>query len=70
MTHRGRRRYVATVKIQLAYARSSLSLDLQVRDENDRVLHQVRDFEWSLQDIGQLQDVLLNLKIELESEDT
>ena len=48
----------------------SLSLDLQVRDESNRVLHQVRDFEWSLQDIDRLQDVLLNLKIELESEDT
>lgn len=49
---------------------TSLSFDLQVRDEADRVLHQVRDFEWSLQDIDQLQDVLLNLKIELESEDS
>lgn len=49
---------------------ASLSLDLQVRDERDRVLHQVRDFEWSLADIDRLQNVLLNLKIELESEDS
>ena len=46
-----------------------LSVDLQVRDARDRVLHQVRDIEWNLQDVGDLPDVLLHLKIELESED-
>jgi signal recognition particle receptor subunit beta len=46
-----------------------VSLDLQVRDERNRVLHQVRDIEWSLQDADSLQDVLLHLKIELERED-
>jgi len=46
-----------------------VSLDLQVRDERNRVLHQVRDIEWSLQDVENLRDVLLHLKIELERED-
>jgi signal recognition particle receptor subunit beta len=47
-----------------------LSLDLQVRDGRDRVLHQVRDIEWNLHEIDRLQDVLLLLKIELERDDS
>ena len=37
---------------------------------SDRVLHQVRDIEWSLQDVDSLHDVLLHLKIELDRDDS
>ncbi len=46
-----------------------ISIDLQVRDDRDRVLHQVRDVQWDLASIEGLQDVLLHLKIELERDD-
>jgi hypothetical protein len=48
----------------------NVSLDLQLRDERDRVIHQVRDIQWSLQDVDDLQTVYLQLKIGLEREDT
>jgi len=46
-----------------------VSVDLQVRDERDRVLHQVRDIQWSLAEVDDLGNVLLHLKIELGRED-
>jgi mutual gliding-motility protein MglA len=47
----------------------NVSLDLQLRDERDRVIHQVRDIQWNLQDVEDLQTVYLQLKIGLERED-
>lgn len=46
-----------------------VSVDLQVRDERDQVLHQVRDIQWSLAEVDDLGNVLLHLKIELGRED-
>ncbi len=59
---------VALAGDDLSRARQ-ISLDLQVRDERNRVLHQQRDIQWSLEAIDRLQDVLLHLRIELEQED-
>ena len=70
----GKRQFAHSLNLALSLAdlqrASNISVDLQVRDASDRVLHQVRDIQWSLEDLGSLQDVLLQLEIELEREDS